>query len=209
MKTEFVRNDLWEEHKNDVAWFADGALNAAHNALDKHLSTLTQDKTALVHESEEGEVKTYSFLEVIRLSNKFANVLTEYGVMKGDRVFIFMPRIPELHISFLAALKTGAIAGTLFSAFQEEALKDRLENSGAKVVLTTKELAKRVDPIKSALPNLEHIVVVDDTQFAKLVEKASDTFAISHTTSEDYAFMLYTSGTTGKPKGVVHVHAGV
>lgn len=204
-----IQSSFGEEHKRDIAWFADDTLNAAHNAIDKHLGTAIQDKIALIHESEDAVVKTYSFIDLARLSNKFANILTDLEVVKGDRVFIFMPRIPELHISFLAALKTGAIAGTLFSAFQEEALRDRLENAGAKVLLTTAELAKRIEPVRSALPNLEHVIVVDNHEFKQKLSKASNTFSSVHTNPEDYAFMLYTSGTTGKPKGVVHTHYAV
>lgn len=209
MDKNFVHKEFWQQHKKDVAWFADGTLNAAYNAIDKHIGTPTEQKTALIYESEDSNVQTYSFRDIYRLSNKFANILTQNGVVKGDRVFIFMPRIPELHISFLAILKTGAIAGTLFSAFQQEALKDRLENSGAKVLLTTKELAPRVEAIKSSLPNLKDILVVDNDEFRQNIEQASDIFSTVRTRPQDYAFMLYTSGTTGKPKGVVHTHQAV
>lgn len=203
------RKAFWEEHKDDVAWFPDGSLNAAHNAIDKHLGTPVAQKVALIHESEDGKVTQFTFEQLSKLSNKYANILKEYGVNKGDRVFLFLPRIPQLHISFLGVVKTGAIAGTLFSAFQAAALQDRLENSGARIVFTTQELAKRIEPLRNNLPNLENVIIVDTDEFAKKVDAASDQFEVYHTKPEDYAFMLYTSGTTGKPKGVVHAHYAV
>ena len=128
---------------------------------------------------------------------------------RGERVFIFLPRVPELFISFLGALKIGAIAGTLFSAFQEQALADRLGNSDAKIVITNKELKPRIDKIRKKLSALEHILTVDSEDFIKSFEHASDELRISHMDPDDYAFMLYTSGTTGKPKGVMHSHRAI
>ncbi len=201
-----MNNDFWEIHKNEIAWFSDGTLNAAHNSLDKHLGTPIENKIALIHEDDNCATSTYTFLHLIKLSNKVANILKEYGINKGDRVFIFLPRIPELYFCFLGILRTGAIAGTLFSAFQESALKDRLEDSGARIIFTTKELSERVFSVKNKLPSLEKIIVVDSEEFTSKLNDASSTFETYHTKPEDYAFMLYTSGTTGKPKGVVHAH---
>jgi acetyl-CoA synthetase len=100
-------------------------------------------------------------MELSLLSNRVANVLRQLGVRKGDRVFIFLPRRPELHLTFLGALKTGAVAGTLFAAFGPKAILDRLQNAGAKVLITTPELKKRVDEVKNQLPDLEHFLLVD------------------------------------------------
>ncbi len=198
----------WKDARPYVDWF-DGSLNAAYNAVDRHVQTWRKNKVALYWEDEAGNEKKYTFDELSLLSNKVGNLLKDFGVERGDRVFLFLPRIPELYFSFLGILKIGAIAGTLFSAFQEQALCDRLENSGAKVLLTTRDLKSRVDAIRKKLPELKHILVVDEPTFTKSVEKSSDVLHIAQTDPDDYAFMLYTSGTTGKPKGVVHSHRAV
>lgn len=202
-------NPIWEKYKNTIQWFPDGTLNAAFNAIDQHSNTDQAKKTALLYEAEDGTAMAYSFLDIIHSSNKIANMLAQLGVQKGDRVFLFLPRIPELYFSFLGILKTGAIAGTMFSAFGHDALKDRLENSGAKVVLTHSSLIDRIEAIKKDLPGLAHILVVDTDEFKAAFASASNSFATVHTKPEDYAFMLYTSGTTGKPKGIVHAHYGI
>lgn len=202
------RTFTWKDSRKYVDWI-DGSLNAAYNAVDRHAQTWRKNKVALYWEDEAGNTKKYTFEELSLLSNQVGNVLKDFGVERGDRVFLFLPRIPELYFSFLGILKIGAIAGTLFSAFQEQALFDRLENSGAKVLLTTRELKSRVDAVRRKLPELKHILVVDEESFAKSVANASDALRIAHTDPDDYAFMLYTSGTTGKPKGVVHSHRAI
>lgn len=198
----------WKDARKFLDW-DDGSLNAAYNAVDRHVLTWRKNKVALYWEDEAGNDKKFTFEDLSLLSNKVGNILKDFGVERGDRVFLFLPRIPELYFSFLGVLKIGAIAGTLFSAFQEQALADRLENSGAKVLLTTSELKPRVDKIRNKLSQLEHVLVVDDESFTKSVTKASDELRIAHTDPDDYAFMLYTSGTTGKPKGVVHSHRAI
>ncbi|MEN9407525.1 MAG: acetate--CoA ligase [Candidatus Parcubacteria bacterium] len=196
----------WKSEEKKLAWFPDGTLNIAHNAVDQHLTNGNAKKTALIYENEKNETTTFTFEDLAKKSNKVANLLKKNVVNKGDRAFLFLPRTPDLFFSFLGIVKTGAIAGTMFSAFGPDALKDRLANSKAKALFTTKELLPRVEQVKAELPDLEHIFVIDDEGYQKELEACEDTFEVFHTKPEDYAFMLYTSGTTGKPKGIVHAH---
>ena len=198
-----------EEGKKELTWFEDGKINAAYNALDRHLQTTKKNKIALYWQGAKGEKKVYTFQELANFSNQIGNYLKSLGVERGDRVFIFLPRVPYLYGSFLGILKIGAIAGSLFSAFQEQALFDRLENSEAKVLITNKELSARLQNVRDKLPNLKNIVEVDDPLFAANLKSQSTNLNIEHMDKEDFAFMLYTSGTTGKPKGVVHKHGAI
>lgn len=199
-------------HKNvtsELSFFEDGKINASYNAVDRHLNTWRKNKVALYWEGATGEAEKYTFEEISQKSNQFGNFLKKLGVQRGDRVFIFLPRVPYLYISFLGILKIGAIAGTLFSAFYQGALFDRLDNSGAKVLITDSSLVDRVRKIKKRLPNLQHVIIIDKQVVLKEIQKESSILHIARMDKDDYAFMLYTSGTTGKPKGVVHRHLAI
>lgn len=196
----------WTDKAKHLSWFNDTNFNIAHDVLDKHLADGNGDKKALIFEDDQGVVTEFTFSELVDLSNKVANLLSQNAINKGDRVFLFLPRIPELYINFLGTIKTGAIAGTMFAAFGADALKDRLSNSKAVAIFTTKELAERITPIRDELPDLKHVFIVDDPAYKKELTQTSDQYSTVHTKPEDYAFMLYTSGTTGHPKGVVHAH---
>jgi acetyl-CoA synthetase len=153
------------------------------------------------------------------LSNKFANVLTqELGIKKGDRVFFFLERVPEIYIGILGTLKAGGIIGPLFSAFGPDAVKDRLADSEAKVLITSPALKKKIVDVFPELPALKNIILVqrgrgktdsEDLSYEELMAKASESFDVLKTHKEDYAIMHYTSGTTGKPKGAVHAHEAI
>ncbi len=210
----------WAELEKEVALLSDHTLNAAAIAIDHNAETFRKNKIALYYEAEDGTKEQYTFAQMSQFSNKVAHMLVAHGIRRGDRVFLFLPRIPEIFMSFLGILKTGAIAGTMFSAFQEQALLDRLEDSGAKIVITTADLLPRIQKIQRKLPKLEKIIIVERgakelpsgsklIYFNKELAKASPEFNVRSMGKNDSAFMLYTSGTTGKPKGVVHRHMAI
>ena len=206
---QFYTSFSWQDAAKDIEFFPDGKLNAAYNAVDRHLNSARKDKKALIWEGAKGEKQTFTFKDLADASNRFANLLKSKGAREADRVFIFLPRVPYLYISFLGILKIGAVAGLLFSAFQEKALLDRLADSGAKILITNADLAQRLTNIRKDLPELKEIITVDSPDFANSINAQPQDFEIVKTDPSDYAFMLYTSGTTGKPKGVVHHHYAI
>src|SRR3972149_6891659 len=214
-----ARSFRWEDIHRELTWLEQGGLNKAFEAIDRHCQTARRDKPALLWEAKGGETERYTFLDLSRLTNKCANLLSELGVKKGDRVFIFLDRIPELYISLFAALKLGAVVGPLFSAFGPEAVRDRLKDSGAKVLVTSPFLRERVYEVREELPDLKNVVLVTRRQAAEegddvvlwddIFPGQPDEFETVATDAEDFAIMHYTSGTTGKPKGAAHVHMAV
>ena len=209
----------WNKLAQELNWFDGEHINIAHVAIDSHLKTDRKNKRALIWESKKGDIEEYTFSDLSRLSNRFANVLIhKLGIQKGDRVFFFLERVPEIYIGIIGTLKAGAVIGPLFSAFGPDAVKDRLEDSGAKVLVTSPSLKKKIADIIPDLSALQKIVTVlrgkqksdeDDLSYEELMTDVSDAFEVVHTHKEDYAIMHYTSGTTGKPKGAVHVHEAV
>ncbi len=214
-----------------VKWFVGGKLNVAYNCVDRHARSARRNKAALVWEGEPGDsrVLTYGMLE--REVNRFANVLRSLGVAKGDRVAIYMGMVPELAIAMLACAKIGAPHSIVFGGFSAEALRERINDAKAKVVVTCDGAWRRggVVPLKAWVdealretPTIEKVVVVRrmgeaakivmqpgrDLWWHELVGAASDECAAESMDAEDMLFVLYTSGTTGKPKGIVHTTAG-
>ena len=217
-----ARQELdWKSLEGQLDGLPDGGLNIAYESIDRHCLADRKDKVAVYWEGDHGESEQYTFGDLQRLTNQFANVLTTLGVQKGDRVFVFIGRIPELYVAVFGTLKVGAIMGPLFSSFGPDAVLDRLGDSGAKVLVTSAELMDTVHKVKDRLPELKHVIVVDrrgryegmyqpgETSYVEELLKASDEFTAADTSPEDYAVMHYTSGTTGKPKGAVHVHGAI
>ncbi|EMN7728591.1 MULTISPECIES: acetate--CoA ligase [Bacillus] len=207
---EAYANFNWEEVNKNFTWNETGRVNMAYEAIDKHAKSNRKNKVALYYQDGSRKEK-YTFKEMKDFSNKAGNVLKNYGdVEKGDRVFIFMPRSPELYFALLGAVKLGAIVGPLFEAFMEGAVRDRLEDSEAKVLITTPELLERV-PLND-LPALKTVFLVGDNveeggktvAFNPLFEQASKELHIEWLGREDGLILHYTSGSTGKPKGVLH-----
>ncbi|WP_246187995.1 acetate--CoA ligase [Paenibacillus tengchongensis] len=205
-----VNGFRWEDVASAFSWYTSGKVNMAHEAVDRHVLEGRGDRTALIY-SDAGSEERYSFSELREQSNRVGNVLRGLGIGKGDRVFIFMPRCPALYFSLLGILKVGAVAGPLFEAFMETAVKDRLEDSGAVALITTPELLQRVK--RAELPELRHIVVVGGTgasdegtiSYEQATAAASGELETEWLSLEDGLIMHYTSGSTGKPKGVYHL----
>jgi acetyl-CoA synthetase len=193
-------------------------LNIAYEALDRHASGAARDRVALRWFGKQGQLRDFTFAELRRLSNRFANVLRGLSVGRGDRVFVLAGRIPELYIAALGALKNGSVFCPLFSAFGPEPVHQRLAIGAGKVLVTTELLYQRrkIGELRKTLPDLEQVIVISDGvppegthSFQWLMNLANDEFETAPTSPEDMALIHFTSGTTGKPKGAVHVHQAV
>ena len=208
-------------------WFIGGKLNITHNCLDRHLTASSKNMPALVWQGEPGDSRTYNYAKLHQEVCQMANVLKQLGVTKGDRVGIYLPMIPEAAIAMLACARIGAVHSVIFAGFSAEAVKGRLLDAEAKVVITADggwrknkivPLKKEVDKAlaNEEVPSVENILVVKrtgqkihiqpdrDYWWHDLQNDSSTDCPAEPMDSEDPLFILYTSGTTGKPKGVVH-----
>jgi len=210
-------------------WFVGGQLNVAENCVDRHLGTARENKAAIIFEGEPGDIRTLTYKQLHREVCRFANVLTGLGVGKGDRVAIYMPMVPEAAIGMLACARLGAIHTVIFGGFSSEAIKDRVNDCQAKVILTADggwrrgkvvELKTNVDRAVGFTSSVQHVVVLKRTGNAVTMTEGRDRWwhelvdaaPVEHRAkgfdSENPLFILYTSGSTGKPKGVLHTSGG-
>lgn len=216
----------WETASKEIDWFMNGKINAAYNAIDRHCNTALKHKIALRWIDDDLNCENYSFDELRKSTNKFANLLKTLKIEKQERVFIFMPRVPELYTAFLGIVKAGSVASTLFAAFGPDGIRDRLKDGGATALITIPEYLDRIDLIIDDLPNLKHVIVVDNRSkltevnigetlrarirsYETIVQNESDEFNAESMSPTDYSIMLYTSGTTGKAKGIMHCHQAI
>jgi len=192
-------------------------LNIAHEAVDRHARGSRAGRVALRWIGKSGNRRELTYRDLADASSRFANVLGSLGLSHGDRVFVLLGRVPELYVAVLGALKAKCVASPLFSAFGPEPIATRLEIGEGRVLVTTEALYRRkVEALRPRLPQLAHVILVDDgdpvpgtRRWSELMEAASDVFVIPPTSGEDMALLHFTSGTTGRPKGAVHVHEAV
>jgi acetyl-CoA synthetase len=213
-------------------WFVGGRLNAAYNCLDRHVAGGRRNQAALIWEGEPGDTRTYTYWDLQREVSQFANVLRSLGVAHGDRVAIYLPMVPEAAVAMLACARIGAAHSVVFGGFSADSLRDRINDAQAKVLVTADggfrrgrvvALKEAADRALDEAPGVEHVVVVRrgaglqaptpmkpgrDHWYHDLMASASPVCAPQPVDAEDVLFILYTSGTTGKPKGVVHTTGG-
>jgi acetyl-CoA synthetase len=212
----------WESVRRELSGIPGGrGLNIAHEAVDRHAAGGRRDHLAIRWLGKQGQARDFTYGDLSSLSNRFANVLRALGAGKGDRVFALSGRIPELYIAALGTLKNQSVFCPLFSAFGPEPIQQRLTIGEGKILVTTDSLygRRKIKALRGSLPHLESVIVVggggtalsdtDTYDFDALMAGAGDRFEIPPTDPEDMALLHFTSGTTGKPKGAIHVHQAV
>jgi acetyl-CoA synthetase len=213
-------------------WFLGGTLNASVNCVDRHALGARRDKAALIWEGEPGDTRTLTYLDLLRQVSQFANVLKSLGVVRGDRVALYLPLVPELAIAMLACARIGAVHSVVFGGFSAESLRDRINDAQATLLVTADggwrrghvvPLKQMADDALQGTPSIKNVIVVRrldgsdrsveltpgrDHWYHELKDGASDTCEPERMDAEDMLYILYTSGTTGKPKGIVHTTGG-
>jgi acetyl-CoA synthetase len=213
-----VASFSWSSAREMLDGLPGGGLNIAYEAVDRHVARGRGDVRAMRWLAADGRVIDFTYEELRRRSNKFTNVLHALGVAKGERVYSLLGRTPELHIAALGAFKAGAPFCPMFSQFGPEPIRARMEIGDAKALVTTAALyRKKVAQLRGQLPSLKHIILIDGEDdvesgvrdWRRVMDEAADEAEIAATRPEDFALLHFTSGTTGKPKGVIHVHEAV
>src|SRR4030095_3668103 len=210
-------------------WFTGGKINLSYNCLDRYVTSWRRNKAAIIWEGENGETATWTYQELHRQVCKFANVLKKMGIKKGDRVCIYMPMIPEIAVAMLACTRIGAVHSIIFGGFSASALVDRINDAKAKMIVTADggyrrgSIVNLKDSVDEAMPNcptIENVIVVKrtghdikfhhrkDHWYDELMKAVDDDCPAEELDAEHPLYILYTSGTTGKPKGILHTTGG-